>query len=193
MHSGGNLSAAILFFVFSVPFLSRSATVKNKFHHPWAKIRHDSDHHFPRVAAVNRRSGVAKTPVVPQAQPGGRPSTSHRLSPSAQKDRTWPATRLFSRRDSSPVASALYHFRANCSLDSMSSQSLVIVQDYDCVVFPVAVLSGLPTSATWFFPQCSISGPSPFVAARRRHNLWCDRMLPTFLISRVQQLRLTRM
>jgi hypothetical protein len=115
---------------------------------------------------VHTRSRVARTPVVPPAQPSGRQSASHRLSASAHKDRTWPATKEFLRRQRNPVPSALCHLRANCWFASMSPRRLVIVEDCDRVALHVSVLSGFPTSATSFFSQCPISRPSPFVTAR---------------------------
>jgi hypothetical protein len=117
---------------------------------------------------VHRRSGEAKQPAVPPDQPSGRQSPSHRLSASAHKDRTWPATKQFLRRDSGPAPSALCHLRANCSLGSMSPQGLVIVQHCDCVALKATVLSGYPTGTSSFFSQCPVSGPSPFAMARHR-------------------------
>lgn len=136
---------------------------------------------------MHRRSGVARKPFVPPAQPGGRQSPSHRLSASAHQDRSWPATRQFLRRDSSPVAGALCNPRASCRLGSMSPQRPVIVQHSDRVAFRVAVLSRFPTSTTSCFSQCPISGPSPFVAARHRRPRQIPlprEDIPTFLISR---------
>ena len=117
---------------------------------------------------MHKRTGVARKPVVPPAEPGGRQSPSHRLSASAHKDRAWPDTKRFLRRHSSPVASALCHLRANCGLGSMSPRRLVIRQDCNRVALQVAVLSGFPTGATSLFSPCPISGPSPFEATRRR-------------------------
>jgi hypothetical protein len=116
---------------------------------------------------VHRRSGVARKPV-PPAQPSWGQSPGHRLAASAHKDRIGPATKQFLRRDSSPVASALRRLRANCRLGSMSPQRLVIVEDCDRVTLQVAVLSGFPISAISLFSQCPVSGPSHFVAPRRR-------------------------
>ena len=117
---------------------------------------------------MHRRSGVARQPVVPPDQPSGRQSPSHRLSASAHKDRTWPATKQFLRRGSGPAPSALCHLRANCSLGSMSRQRLVIVQHCDRVALEATVLSGFPTGTISFFSQCPVSGPSPFAMARHR-------------------------
>jgi hypothetical protein len=117
---------------------------------------------------VHTRSRVARTPVVPPAQSSGRQSPSHRLPASAHKDRTWPAMKQFLRRVRSRVPSALCHLRASCRLGPMSPRRFVIVDDCNFVALQVAVLSGLPTSATSFFSQCPISRPGPLVAARRR-------------------------
>jgi len=120
---------------------------------------------------VHRRSGIARKPVVPPAGPSGRQSMSHRLSASAHKDRTWPAAKQFLRRQSSPLASALSPLRANCRLGSTSPQRLVIVPHCDCVALQVPVLSAFPTSATSFFSQCPISGPSsPICSGLRRRR-----------------------
>ena len=115
---------------------------------------------------MHTSSSVARTPVVPPAQPSGRQSASHRLSASAHKDRTWPATKEFLRRHRNPVPSVLCQLRANCRLATMSPRRLVIVEDCGRVALHVSVLSGFPTSATAFFSQCPISRPSPFVTAR---------------------------
>jgi hypothetical protein len=117
---------------------------------------------------VHKRSGVARKPVVPPAEPSGRQSPRHRLSASAHKDRTWRATKRFLRRESSPVASALCHLRANCPLGSMSPRRLLIVQLCERVGLQVVVLSGSPTSSTSLFSQCPIFGPSPFVGVHDR-------------------------
>ena len=130
-------------------------------------MRHDTDHPFPRVATVCKRSGVAKKPV-PPAQPSWGQSPGHRLAASAHKDRTGPATKQFLRRDSSPAASALPDLRANWRLGSKSPQRLVFVKDCDHLTLQVAVLSGFPASPTSFFFQCPVSDPSHLGAASRR-------------------------
>jgi len=117
---------------------------------------------------VHKRSGVARKPVVPPAQLSKGQSLWRALSASLHKDGTWRTTKQFLRGDSSLVASALCHLRANCSLGSMSPQRLAIVKHCDRVALQVAVLSGFPTSATSLFSQCPISGPSPFAMARHR-------------------------
>ena len=114
---------------------------------------------------MHTRSSVARTPIVPPAQPSVRQSASQRLSASAH-DRTWPATKAFLRRQRNPVSSALCQLRVNCWLASIAPRRLIIVEDCDRLALSVFVLSGFPTSGNLFFSQCAISRRARFVTAR---------------------------
>jgi hypothetical protein len=147
--------------------LSRIPSTKNKIHHLCAEMRHDSDHPYPREAAVHKRSGVGRRPVVQAVQPRRAQALQSASSATLHKDRTWPTTKQHLRHGGNPVASALYHGRAICSLSSKWSGRLVMARECNRAALGAAILSGFPTITTPSFSQCPISGPVPFVGATK--------------------------
>ena len=117
---------------------------------------------------MHKRSGVGRKPVVQSIQSRSCHALDRASSATITKSRTWLTTKQHSRRDGNPVASVLYHDRANCSPGSMSPQALVIVQDCHRVALQVAILSGFPTITTSSFSHCPISGRIPVVVAHHR-------------------------
>jgi hypothetical protein len=112
---------------------------------------------------VHTRSGVSQRPVVKTGQTGRGQAFERRSSATLTKGRTWPSAKQRLRRGGNPVASALYHGRANYRLRWKRSQGPIIAQECYCGALRAAILSGFPTITTLSFSQCPASGPIPFV------------------------------
>jgi hypothetical protein len=149
-------------------------------------MRHDRGSSFLREAAVHTKSGVSQKPVVQPAQTRRGQALERRSSATLTKGRTWPSAKQRLRRGGNPVASALYHGRANYRLSRKWSQGLLIAQECYCGALRAAILSGFPTITTLPFSQCPVSGPIPFVGTpdRRPRQIPLPREdIPGFLIS----------
>lgn len=146
-----------------------------------------------REVAVHKRSGVARKPVVPPAEPCRDQWRRRTLSASPHKDEICPTTKQRLRRNSSPVAGALYHGRGFCSLSRKRSRRLVTTRDRNWAALRGTILSGIPTIPIPSFLHCPVSGPGLFLGAHSRAPDRCLWRARTFLISAVQHLRLARM
>ena len=113
---------------------------------------------------MHTRRGVSKKPVVQPVQTRRGKALERRSSATLTKGRTWPSPKQRLRRGGNPVASALYHRRANYRLSWKWSQGLLIAQECYGGAFGAAILSGFPTISDSvcfhivLFPVRSLSG-----------------------------------
>lgn len=117
---------------------------------------------------MHTRRGVSKKPVVQPVQTRRGKALERRSSATLTKGRTWPSPKQRLRRGGIPVATALYHSRANYRLSWKWSQGLLIAQECYGGAFGAAILSGFPTITTLSFSQRPISDPIPFVGPHDR-------------------------
>lgn len=117
---------------------------------------------------MHTRSGVNQKPVVQPAQTRRGEALARRSSATLTKGRTCPSAKQRLGHVGNPVASALYHGRANYRLSWKWSQGLLIAQECHGGALREAILSGLPTITTPSFSVCPVSGPIPFVGAPDR-------------------------
>jgi hypothetical protein len=105
---------------------------------------------------VRNRSGVARKPAVPSAEPGRSRPLWRALSACPHKDGTWLTTKQHLRRNSSPIARTLYDGRNTCRLHSWRALRLATARDGECRALRTAILSGIPNDRIALFLQCPV-------------------------------------
>ena len=106
--------------------------------------------------------------MIPPAEPCRGQWPRHTLSVFPHENGTWPTTKLHLRRNSSPVASALYDGRGTCSLHSKRFRRLVMVQERKWAPLRASNLSGIPTIMIPLLLHCSVSAPGLFPGTHSR-------------------------